>query len=179
MIREVRGLELILVTTLDEMRCWNELMINEHPQGAGPLVGRQLRYLIGSHYGWLGGFGFGAAAMQLADRDQWIAWESTVRLAYLHCVMGMSRFLIRRSVPCRNLTSKVLSMAAFPDDFERQYGYRLWLIESFVDTTRYSGTCYRAATWIALGTTKRSWQTGSVQTVCAEYQSDSNLPYRE
>ena len=51
---EVRGLELVLVTTAEQMRIWNELMINEHPHGAGPLVGRQVRYLIGSEHGWLG-----------------------------------------------------------------------------------------------------------------------------
>ena len=28
-------------------------MIREHPQGAGPLVGRQIRYLVNSRHGWL------------------------------------------------------------------------------------------------------------------------------
>ncbi len=42
------------------MRIWNKLMIEEHPLGDGPLVGRQLRYLISSEHGWLGGFGFAA-----------------------------------------------------------------------------------------------------------------------
>ena len=60
---EVQGLALVWVTTSEQMRLWNELMLNEHPQGAGPLVGRQLRYLIGSQHGWLGGFGFAAAAL--------------------------------------------------------------------------------------------------------------------
>ena len=75
---------------------------------------------------------------------------------YLHMVVGMSRFLIRPSVECRNLASKVLSLAitALPDDFERQFDYRPWLVESFVDTSSYSGTCYRAANWIAVGATK-------------------------
>lgn len=153
---EIRGLELVLVDTPEQMRLWNELMLNEHPQGAGPLVGRQLRYLIGSQHGWLGGFGFAAAALQLADRDRWIGWDSEQRRAYLHVVVGMSRFLIRPSVQCRNLASKVLSLclAALPDDFERQYGYRPWLVESFVDTRYYSGACYRAANWIAVGKTQ-------------------------
>jgi len=68
----------------------------------------------------------------------------------------MSRFLIRPSVQCGNLASKVLgmSMAALPADFEQQYGYRPYLIESFVDTQHYSGTCYRAANWIEVGATK-------------------------
>nr|WP_082829881.1 hypothetical protein [Ectothiorhodospira sp. BSL-9] len=32
---------------------WNELMAREHPCGMGPLVGAQMRYLIGSAHGWL------------------------------------------------------------------------------------------------------------------------------
>jgi hypothetical protein len=152
----VRGLELILVSTSEQMRIWNELMINDHPQGPGPLVGRQLRYLISSQHGWLGGFGFAAAALYLADRDEWIGWDDERRRQYLQMVVGMSRFLLRPSVECRNLASKVLSLAitALPDDFARQFGYRPWLVESFVDTSSYSGTCYRAANWIAVGMTK-------------------------
>lgn len=152
----VRGLDLVLVTTSGQMRIWNELMIDEHPQGDGPLVGRQVRYLIGSGHGWLGGFGFAAAALQLADRDQWIGWDREQRRTHLHFVVGMSRFLIRPGVQCRNLASKVLGMAlaALPDDFERQYHYRPLLVESFVDASRYSGTCYRATNWILVGKTK-------------------------
>lgn len=152
----VRGLHLVLVATSEEMRIWNELMIEEHPLGAGPLVGRQVRYLIGSQHGWLGGFGFAAAALHLADRDRWIGWDGELRRMHLHAVVGMNRFLIRPSVECHNLASKVLGMvlAVLPDDFERAYQYRPWLVESFVDTSRYSGACYRAANWIHVGETK-------------------------
>ena len=51
------------------MRIWNEMMLCEHPQGAGPLVGAQMRYLIGSAHGWLGGLGFGAADPLPARQD--------------------------------------------------------------------------------------------------------------
>ena len=87
---EVRGLCLIKVDTPELMRIWNELMLCEHPQGAGPLVGAQMRYLIGSEHGWLGGLGFGAAAIQLADRDQWIGWDVGTRRERLHRIVGMS-----------------------------------------------------------------------------------------
>jgi hypothetical protein len=130
-VDDVSGLDLILVTNPDHLRIWNELMIGEHPQGAGPLVGRQLRYLIASDHGWLGGFGFGSAALQLADRDKWIGWNGEQRQAHLHAVVSMSRFLIRPSVQCGNLASKVLGMsiASLPTDFEQQYGYRPYLVE--------------------------------------------------
>jgi hypothetical protein len=51
----VQGLHLVLAETEQQIRMWNEMMIREHPQGAGPLVGRQLRYLVGSDHGWLVG----------------------------------------------------------------------------------------------------------------------------
>lgn len=155
-VTAIEKLELVLVRTVDEMRLWNELMIVEHPLKNGPLVGRQIRYLIRSEHGWLGGFGFAAPALQLSDRDQWIGWTREQRQTHLHYIIGMSRFLIRPSVSCKNLASKVLSMsvAKLVDDFEQKYGYRPLLIESFVDTSQYSGTCYQAANWLEIGTTK-------------------------
>ena len=157
--REVGGVEdlrLVLVCTDEEKRVWNELMLSEHPLGEGPLVGRQLRYLINSRHGWLGGFGFAAAALQLADRDRWIGWDKEQQQAHLHRVIAMSRFLIRPSVDCRNLASKVLSMSVvqLAVDFEQRYQYSPYLLESFVDTQHYSGACYRAANWIEIGQTK-------------------------
>lgn len=153
---EVRGLRLVIVDTLDRMRVWNELMLCEHPQGAGPLVGAQMRYLIGSEHGWLGGFGFGASALHLADRDRWIGWNDLARRQNLHGVIGMSRFLIRNSVNCPNLASHVLGMVLrrVGADYEAQYGYRPWLVESFVDTQHFIGTSYRAANWLEIGQTQ-------------------------
>ena len=155
-VGEVVGLELILVEQESQMRIWNELMLGEHPQGAGPLVGRQVRYLVGSAHGWLGGFGFAAPALQLADRDHWIGWDAAQRRAHLHAVVGLSRFLIRPSVKCRNLASRLLSMSLerLVEDFQRRYQYRPWLVESFVDTSRVSGASYRAANWMLVGHTK-------------------------
>src|SRR5215475_3322392 len=155
-VGEVAGLELILVEQDSQMRMWNELMIQEHPQGAGPLVGRQVRYLVGSQHGWLGAFGFAAPALQLADRDRWIGWDAEQRRAHLHRVVCLSRFLIRPTVQCRNLASRLLSMSLerLAEDFLQRYHYDPWLVESFVDTSRFSGGCYRAANWISVGQTK-------------------------
>jgi len=153
---EVQELRLIRVDSVDQMRVWNEMMIGEHPQGAGPLVGAQVRYLIDSAHGWLGGFGFAAAALQLADRDDWIGWDVSTRREHLYRVVGMNRFLIRPQVCCHNLASRVLGMAlrGLSEDFEQRYGYRPWLVESFVDTEAYAGTCYQAANWVAVGRTR-------------------------
>ncbi len=68
----------------------------------------------------------------------------------------MSRFLIRPSVNCHNLAPRVLGMAwrGLGRDCEAQYGYRPWRVESFVDTEQFTGTCDRAANWLALGQTE-------------------------
>ena len=89
-VKAVRDLQLVLVRTDEQMRIWNEMMIREHPRGAGPLVGRQLRYLIGSRHGWLGGLGFAAAALHLADRDRWIGWNVSQRQESLHSIVGLT-----------------------------------------------------------------------------------------
>ena len=153
---DVRGLRLILVCSEDHMRMWNDMMIREHPQGHGPLVGRQVRYLVGSEHGWLGALGFAAPALNLADRDKWIGWDLAQRRDHLDTIVGMSRFLIRSSVQCRNLASHLLAMAMrqLPEDFEECYKYRPLLVESFVDTSQFVGTCYRAANWIRVGRTQ-------------------------
>ena len=155
-VGEIRELRLIKVETQEQMRIWNELMIQGHPRGAGPLVGRQLYYLVKSEHGWLGGVGFSSSALHLEARDRWIGWDWDKRRASLHHVVNMSRFLIRPGVSCKNLASRALGMAVreFPGDFETRYGHRPLLLESFVDTSHYRGTCYRAANWQYIGRTK-------------------------
>ena len=151
-----RGLRVIPVESQAHMRIWNELMIQDHPRGAGPLIGRQVRYLVASEHGWLGGVSFSSAALNPEDRDKWIGWDWDARRAALHHVVNLSRFLIRSEIRCKNLASRLLGMAIreFPRDFEIRYGYRPVLVESFVDTEHFSGTCYRAANWIKIGRTK-------------------------
>jgi hypothetical protein len=148
-------LELVRVRTEAQRRVWTALMAHEHPRGSGALVGCQLRYLVGSAHGWLGALGFAAAACTLAPRERWIGWDAEQRRAHLHRVVGLARFLIRPSVQCHNLASHVLGRAlrALPQDFEQCYGYRPWLVESFVETSAHTGASYRAANWTRVGQT--------------------------
>ena len=165
LLEAMRGLRLIEVTDQEHLRIWNELMIREHPLQECRLVGRQLRYLIGSEHGWLGGIGFGSAALQLEGRDHWIGWSPGQRSEHLERVLNMSRFLIRPSVRCPHQASHLLGLCAgrVGGDFERRYGVRPWLLESFVETPAYEGICYQAANWIQAGQTKGRGRNGSHQ----------------
>ena len=154
-VDEVGDLTLELVETGEQRQVWNTLMAHEHPRGAGPFVGPQLRYLVGSAHGWLGGVGFAASARRLRSRDAWIGWDDTGRRAHLHRVLGLCRLLVRPGIVCRNLASHVLGRAAraVGDDCERRYGYRPWLLETFVDETEQTGASVRAANWVRVGET--------------------------
>ena len=171
-VDEIRGLRLVLVAKGDDasFRIWNELMLGEHPLRDARLVGRQVRYLIDSDHGYLGGIGFGSSALRLEVRDRWIGWDPTLRSRFQAQVVNMARFLIRPSVRCDNLASHVLAlcMRRLAADFSTRYGFEPWLAETFVDTEAYDGGCYRAANWQHLGASKgrgRNGRTGLVKTI--------------
>lgn len=162
-LEQIQGLQLVEVTDRPQLQIWNELMIGEHPLHDARIVGRQVRYLIGSDYGWLGGIGFGSAALYLEARDQWIGWSEAQRIGHLSRVINMTRFLIRPTIRCPNLASHVLGLCArrVAKDFERRYGLQPWLMESFVDRSAYAGTCYQAANWHLVGQTKGRGRNGA------------------
>ena len=153
----VRGLHLVEVTSdQDELfPVWNELMLREHPLGACRLVGRQIRYLIASDHGWLGGLGFGSCALRLRERDAWIGWDESTRKQFQGRLINLTRLLIRPCVSCQHLASHVLSlgMKQVLTDFAERYGFAPWLVETFVDRASFAGTCFQAANWIGVGAT--------------------------
>jgi hypothetical protein len=135
---------------------WWAMMQAHHPLGAGPLCGAQLRYLVTCEAGIVGGLSFSAPAWRLAPRDVWIGWDDPARQAGLSKVVANTRFLILPSVRVPNLASHVLSqaLARLASDWQSRYGITPVLVETFVDRSRYRGTCYRAANWIPIGQTQ-------------------------
>lgn len=154
-VEEIVGLSLHLLSGHEDPLhgLWNDLMIQQHPCGDAPLVGPQLRYLIGSAHGWLGALGFGPAAFVLGARDQWIGWSTAARVAHLPEVIGLHRFLIRQEVRCGRLASKILSMALprAKEDWKARYTLEPQLVETFVDRTRFMGLSLAAANWKRIG----------------------------
>lgn len=100
--------------------------------------------------------GFGAAAWQAAPRDHYIGWTHSLRKRHLPLVVNNARFLILPWVQVNNLASKILSLAAkqVPEDWQKQYEITPVLMETFVETGRFAGTCYKAANWVHVGKTK-------------------------
>ena len=88
-------------------------------------------------------------------RDDWIGWDKANRQLHLSRLINNSRFLILPWVTIPNLASHVLAMALriVTKDWETLYGIQPWLVETLVDSQRFSGHCYRAANWIDVGQT--------------------------
>jgi hypothetical protein len=149
------GLQLVFGGQADG-RLWNELVARYHYLGYEPLPGAQVRYLIRDGNRLLGALGFSAAAWKVAPRDEFIGWSPDERQAQLHLVVNNARFLLLPWVSVKFLASSVLAMAArrLPADFQARYAYRPVLLETFVESQRFSGTSYKAANWIWLGRTQ-------------------------
>jgi len=158
-LNELGSIELILIERGDraKSRIWNALLSGHHYLGAGPLCGAQMRYLIhSSSFGTLGGLAFSAAAWHLEGRDLWIGWDDSARQKNLDKVVSNSRFLIVPTVQVANLASHVLSLAVkrLPADWQERYNIKPVFLETFVDPSRFRGSCYKAANWIEIGKSK-------------------------
>jgi hypothetical protein len=139
-----------------ESKIWFALLDQYHYLGSGPLCGAQLRYIVKSSiHGYLGALAFSSASWALRSREQYIGWTEAARRTNLHLVVGNDRFLILPTVKVENLASHVLSLtiSRLVDDWQQRYHVRPVLVETFVDPSRFAGTCYKAANWSYIGQT--------------------------
>ena len=159
-------------TTLDEVRpvslrpvvretregkLWNEYVARYHYLGYTTLVGAQMRYAVHAADGTpLAMLGFSTAAWTLAPRDDYIGWSRQMREKNLPRVVDNPRFLILPWIHIPNLGSHILAIVRrrLPADWTARYSTTPVLIETFVETPRYTGAVYRASDWIRVGTTQ-------------------------
>ena len=137
-------------------RLFTALVHAHHYLGLRTTVGENLKYLVRAADGRpLACLLFGAAAWKAAARDAWIGWTSAQRVRRLQWLTNNTRFLILPGVQIPHLASHVLGRVArrITHDWQAKYGHPVVALETFVQRDRFPGTCYRAANWIAVGTT--------------------------
>jgi hypothetical protein len=154
-VHQLDELQLCLVSS-NNTRLWNEYIQRYHYLGYTPLPGAQLRYFVTMDGQVLALLGFGASAWQVAPRDNFIGWDHEQRRRGLPLIVNNARFLILPWVQSKNLASKILAMIArqLPIDWFSRYKIQPVLMETFVESELFAGTCYRAANWIHVGCTK-------------------------
>ena len=120
-------------------------------------VGENLQYLARERSGRpVACLLFGAAAWQCAARDRYLGWDAATRAARLHLIANNARLLLPPWARVRCLASHVLGLIGrrIRTDWQRKYGHRIELLETFVEPERFEGTCYQAANWIRVGQTQ-------------------------
>lgn len=160
---EIRGaladfgpIELTIAHPGDDLKRWGSYVNQYHMLGRKLVFGSQLHYFIKSGDKELGCLQFSASTWALEERDKWIGWKAEDKKQRLHLIVNNSRYLIFPWVSIRNLASKALAIAAkkIQKDWLREYCYAPVMLETFVDSEHFKGTCYKAANWVYLGQTK-------------------------
>ena len=154
-VHELATLTLQPVCGTASSRLWNEYIARYHYLGYTPLSGSQLRYNVFAGEQLVALLSFGASAWKLAGRERFIGWQDAQRLKNLQLVVNNARFLILPWVQSKGLASKILSKIArqLPLDWQQRYGFSPVLFETFVESQRHRGTCYKAANWVHVGQT--------------------------
>jgi hypothetical protein len=141
----------------EEREAFDRLLQERHYLASARLAGQTLRYVAELDGQWVALLTFSAAALHLKAREAWLGWTPRQRARRLGFVVNNSRFLVlpeRQRYP--NLASRVLGLCLrrLSDDWQAQWGHPVLVVESFVDETRYRGTCYRACGFEAVGLTE-------------------------
>lgn len=135
---------------------FDHLLARYHYLGYAYPVGANVRYLARGRDGRvLACAVWASAALKVGCRDRWLGWTSAQRMAGLARVANNTRFLILPWVRVAQLASHLLGLMTrqLVHDWRERTGQRLALVETFVDESRFPGTCYRAANWLDLGRT--------------------------
>lgn len=151
-----RSLTIRMVRQTPDEALWDYLVDTHHYLGRPWVVGACLKYLAYLDGRLVACLGWGSAAWKVACRDGLIGWDHPTRETNLHKVVNNVRFLILPWVRVEHLASKVLAanLRALPRDWKSFYSQEIALAETFVDTERFPGTCYKAANWTRIGLTK-------------------------
>jgi len=153
---ELQPLSLRIAKQSGDRALWQTLLQCYHYLSFSTQVGKSLSYLAFDRQGrTVGALLFGAAAWKVQSRDTYIGWSPAQRCQKLHLVANNMRFLIPPWVRVPHLASHILALVArrISADWQCKYAHPIELLETFVETARFAGTCYRAANWITVGQT--------------------------
>jgi len=155
-LKKITPIEFLQVRRSKREKLFNSLIEEHHYLGYTQPVGEHLKYII---YGWdrpLACLAYSSAPRHIGPRDAFIGWDKKTRDKNISLICYNMRFLILPWIKVPYLASHILSRAAkmLPGEWNKIYNHPVYYIETFVDRSRFAGTCYRASNWIYLGDTK-------------------------
>jgi hypothetical protein len=152
---EIQPLALRQVRRTPQEALFNSLIAQYHYLAYTQPVGENLKYVVYAHERPIACCAFSSAPRHLGSRDRFIGWGREARLKNIHLIAYNTRYLILPWVKVEHLASHLLGRIAqvLARDWQRVYGHPIYFLETFIDPSRFRGTCYRAANWIYLGDT--------------------------
>lgn len=150
--RELQPLAFRQVRRTPDEHCFNSLLESYHYFDYTQPVGEQLKFMVYAGSRPVALFAWSSAARHLGPRDRYFEWVPEVRRQNIRFLAYNTRYLILPWIQASHLLAcmtRVLSA-----EWEKVYGHPVYFAETFVDSTRHRGTCYRAANWMMLGRTQ-------------------------
>ncbi len=153
---ELQPLEFVQVRRSPEEALFNSLLEQHHYLRYERPVGEHLKYLVKAGGQVIACLAWSSAPRHLKLRDRYLGWSEEARERNVHLLAYNTRFLILPWVRVPHLASHLLGRMAkiVPQDWRRLYAHPVYWLETFIDTSRFRGTCYRAANWQVIGTTQ-------------------------
>ena len=153
---DLQPLEFVQVRRTPEEALFHGLLDQHHYLGYQRPVGEHLKYLVKAGGQVIACLAWSSAPRHLKLRDRYLGWSEEARERNVHLLAYNTRFLIVPWVKVPHLASHILGRMAkiVPQDWQRIYAHPIYWLETFVDTSRFAGTCYRAANWQEIGTTQ-------------------------
>jgi hypothetical protein len=154
-LRELGALDFQQVRRTSQESLFNSLLEQYHYLRYQQPVGEHLKYLVTAKGQAIACLTWCSAPRHLANRDRFIGWGVEARRRNLRLLAYNTRFLILPWVQVPQLASHILGRMAkiVPCDWQRLYAHPVYWLETFIDPSRFKGTCYRAANWLCLGRT--------------------------
>ena len=154
-LREIQPLEFRQVRRGPEEPLFNHLIAEYHPLGYTRPVGEHLKYMVYATGRPVACLAWSSAPLHLSSRDRYIGWTPDARRRNLRYLAYNPRFLVLPWIQVKHLASHLLGQMArrLSGDWERLYHHPVYFLETFVDTEKHRGTCYRAANWVVMGRT--------------------------
>jgi hypothetical protein len=154
-LRDLGPIELRQVRRTPEEKLFNSLIRQYHYLGYTQPVGEHLKYLAYAAGRVVASLAFSSAPYAIDCRDTYLGWSAEARERNRNLLAYNTRFLILPWVTVPHLASHLLGRIAriISEDWQQLYHHPILWLETFIDTERFTGTCYRAANWTLLGLT--------------------------
>ena len=148
----------------EERLGWRLHVQRLHYLGYRPPVGKYLLYAAFLEGALVALLSWASAAFRAPLREKFIGWNESLKGQHLHLIANNTRFLVLPWVRVKNLASKVLAqnLRRLSADWKAKWGHPLYLAETFVDTRRFRGSCYKASNWKYLGETAGRTKSGNL-----------------